>query len=315
MKKMINKSHIEGLLYQHNLEKKVSGPNSTKPGTEYITGSIDIATDNNITNIVKVYYTYVTEFTGNGKQNPSYATLLNIINETTCSVMKHGADKAAKLRIDSAIGLNEFYSDQNGKEEFVSVKRNVGGFIHLVNALDENEDMRNTFEVDMIITNVSHVEGDPDKGTKDKAIVKGAIFDFRNALLPVELSATHPDAINYFEGLEASAKEPAFTRVKGKQISETVVKTITEDSAFGTPHVREVKNSYKDFVITWAQADLYDWDDEGTILVKELTEAMANRETYLATLKKRNDEYKASKTTATKTATTNAAPAPGAFNF
>ena len=47
--------------------------------------------------------------------------------ETTCSVMKHGADKAAKLRIDSAIGLNEFYSESKWKRR--KLKRNVGGFI------------------------------------------------------------------------------------------------------------------------------------------------------------------------------------------
>ena len=44
--KMINKIHIEGYLYQHKLEKKVSGPKSRNPGVEFITGTIEIATDN-----------------------------------------------------------------------------------------------------------------------------------------------------------------------------------------------------------------------------------------------------------------------------
>ena len=45
----------------------------------------------------------------------------------------------------------------------------------------------------------------------------------------------------------------------------------------------------------------------------ELSEAIAARETYLATLKQRQDEYKASKAAGTA----NAAPAPSkqAFNF
>jgi hypothetical protein len=33
MKKMINKSHIEGRVYQHTLELKTAGPNSAHPGT------------------------------------------------------------------------------------------------------------------------------------------------------------------------------------------------------------------------------------------------------------------------------------------
>ena len=44
MKSMINKTHIEGYLYEHALEKKVSGPNSKNPGTEFISGTISIAT-------------------------------------------------------------------------------------------------------------------------------------------------------------------------------------------------------------------------------------------------------------------------------
>lgn len=42
---MINRTHIEGLLYQHDLELKVTGDNSKNPGTEFISGNIEIATD------------------------------------------------------------------------------------------------------------------------------------------------------------------------------------------------------------------------------------------------------------------------------
>lgn len=318
--KMNNTTHIEGLLYQHSLESKVSGPNSTNPGTEFITGTIEIATDNAVTNIVPVHFTYVTATTAKGTANATYATLMNIVNGTYGSVMKDGADKAIKLRIDSAIGLNEFFSDRNGKEELVSVKRNEGGFVHVVNALDDNEANRSTFDVDMIINSVTVKEGDPDAGTVDKAIIKGAIFDFRKSLLPIELSATDPRAISYFEGLEVTPNSPVFTRLKGSQISETITRTIEEESAFGAPSVREVKSTRKDFVITWAATTPYEWDSEDSILVSELKDAITTRETYLATLKKRNDEYKANRgnalggAAAPKAAATTA-PAPGGFNF
>ena len=51
MKKMKNVVHAEGYLYEHELEMKVSGPNSKKPGTEFIRGTIGVATDEELKNI------------------------------------------------------------------------------------------------------------------------------------------------------------------------------------------------------------------------------------------------------------------------
>lgn len=310
-KNMNNRSHIEGLLYQHSLELKVSGENSKNPGTEFISGTIEIATDDKLLNIVPVHFTYSTATTSTGKSNTSYAILLNIINGTYGSVMGGGKDTAVKLSIDSNINLNEFYSDRTGKEELVSVKRNEGGFVRVVNELNADEKMRNTFDVDIVITNVRHIDADDEKKIAEKAIIKGAIFDYKKALLPVEFSATNPHAMDYFESLGASPKTPVFTQIKGRQISETVVNTITEESAFGEPQVREVKSSHKDFVVTWARPEPYEWDDESTITGAEMTEAMAARETYLATMKQRQDEYKASKNANSAFA----APATGDYDF
>ena len=307
---MINKTHIEGVLYQHDLELKVTGENSKNPGTEFISGNIEIATDDAGVNIVPVHFTYVTATTSKGKANASFQTLNDIITGKLGTIMKDGADKAAKLRIDSAIGLNEFYSDRNGQEELVSVKRNEGGFIHAVNALNEDEKTRNTFEVDMIITNVTRIEANEERQTPEKVIVRGTTFNFRNDILPIELSVTNPNAMDYFESLGASSKEPVFTRVKGRQVSETVVRTITEESAFGEDSVREVKSTRKDFVITWAMKEPYVWDDESTITAAELSELVAKRETDLAAMKARSDEYKASKNGGAA-----AAPKAGGFDF
>lgn len=312
MKNMINKTHIEGYLYEHALEKKESGPNSKNPGTVFITGTVSVATDEAGINIVPVHFTYVTASTATGKANNTFTVLNNIIEGSIGTVMKDGKDKAGKLRIDSALGLNEFYTDRNGKEELVSAKRNEGGFVHLVDVLEEDEKVRNTFECDMLITGATRVEANIERQTPEKVVVKGAIFDFRKSLLPVEFSALNENAMNYFEGLGASSKEPVFTKVKGRQVSETVVKTIREESAFGDASVREVKNTRRDFVITWAAQDPYVFDDESSITVAELNEAISKREVDLAAMRTRQEEYKASKNGAPAKA---AAPAAGAFNF
>ena len=310
MKAVINKTHIEGILYEHALELKVSGPNTKNPGTEFINGTVSIATDEAMTNIVPVHFTYVTAVTASGKANATYTTLKNIVDGVIGTYMKDGKEKAGKLRIDSAIGLNEFYTDRNGQEELVSAKRNEGGFVHTCDVLVEDEKARNTFECDMLITGTFRTEADEEKNLPEKVTVKGAIFDFRKALLPVEFTATNPNAMNYFEDLGASQTNPVFTKVWGRQVSQVVVKTTTEESAFGEPVVRETKSTRRDFVITGAAKEPYVWDDESSMTAAELTEAIAAREVYLAGVKQRADEYKASKATVSV-----AAPAAGAFNF
>lgn len=306
--KMFNQTHIEGALYQHDLTLKVTGENSKNPGTEFISGTIEIATDDAGINIVPVHFTYVTATTSKGSANATFNVLKNIIDGVYKTVMIDGAEKATMLRVDSAIGLNEFYDRNN---QFVSIKRNEGGFVHVTPTIAEDERTRNTFDCDIIINNVTHVEGDEDKGTTDKAVVKGVIFNFRNDVMPVEFSAINPKAMDYFEGLGASNSNPIFTRIKGRQISESIVRRVEEESAFGEPSIKEYKSTKKDFVITWAMPEPYIWDDDSTITARELTEALAAREITLAEIKKRNDEYKASqgKTPA------NTAPAPGVFNF
>lgn len=307
---MINQTHIEGLLYQHALSLKTSGENSKNPGTPFINGTIDIATDDALTNIVTIHFTYVTQQTKSGSTNATFTTLQNIINGTMGSVMGNGVDKAVKLRVDSAIGVNEFYSTRNGTEEFVSARRNEGGFVHTEQTLAADEKLRSTFKCDMIITHATEVEADEEKGRAAQVKVKGYVFNFRKELIPVEFTALNEGAMEYFLNLEASEKSPCFTQVWGRQVSQvTVVKTVTE-SAFGEPMITETPRTNRDFVITGALPDVYPWDDESTITAAEFKEALTARELVKADIKKRQDEYNASKVQ-TATAPVNAS----GFNF
>ena len=310
--KLTNKTQVEGYVYQHSLEKKVSGPNSNNPGTEYIAGNLDVLTDDAGVNVVTVHFSYVTATTKNGKPNGTFTVLNDIIDGKIGNVMANGKDVAGKVSIDSAIGLNEFYTDRSGKEELVSAKRNEGGFVHAVSSINEDEKTRNTFECDIVITGVSIREADEEKNLPEKAVVRGAIFDYSGALLPVELSVINPIAISYFTGLDASSKNPTFTKVKGRQISEVTVRKIVEEGAFGEPSVREVSNTRKDYVITWAAREPYAWDDESTMTAQQLLKAMSDREIKLAEIKKRQDDWKAQKNQAPSAFS---APATGIYNF
>lgn len=308
MRKTLNQTHLEGYLYETALDMKVTGPNSKNPGTQYITGTISIATDgttpDTMTNVIPVHFTYVTATTAKGATNATFGTLKDIIDGKMKTVTGSGVEAAAKLRIDSVVGLNEFYSDRNGQEELVSVMRNEGGFIHTTATLNPNEAERNTFKTDIIITKVTEKEADEERGLATRAIIKGYTFNFRNELLPVELVAYHPGAISYFTGINPTEKSPLFTNVWGRQMSTTVIRKLVEESAFGEDSVREVKSSRKEFVIEHARKEAYDWDDENSITVVEFDKLKSDRETTLAALKSRSDEYKASRNSAPATTVT-----------
>jgi hypothetical protein len=294
-KKFINETHIEGLLYDHKLEKKVTGANSKAPGTEFIAGTISIATDDALENVVQIHYTYETAtFAKSGSANSRFPVLSKIIDENP-TVLNVGADKALKLRCDSAVELNEWYRDVND-EKPQSIVRNEGGFIHVVNALNEDEKQRNTFKTDMLITSVKDVEADPEKKIDAHVKVKGAIFqDYRKQLLPVEFVVRGKGGMQYFQNLDVSAKNPVFTTVWGRQLSKTVVTRTETESAFGENEVRERTNTTREFVITGCSKEPYEFDDESTITKAEISKMMADRELALADIKQRRIEYEASR--------------------
>lgn len=312
-KKMINATHIEGYVYEHKLENKTAGPNSAHPGVEFINGTLSIATDESCLNVVQVHFTYVTKETKAGKPNATYAVLQSIIDGKTGSVMEHGKENAGKVRIDSAIGLNEWYDNRTQGTPLVSIKRNEGGFVHLASDLIDKVEDRATFDADMLVTKATRIEADEERGLPEKVILKGYVFDFRNALLPVEFAVTSPAGMDYFEGLELSEKNPLFTEVRGVQVSQTVVKQVEEEGAFGDTYVKETKSSYREFLVKWVSKIPYEWDAEETMLASELVEGIAQREVALAEMKKRNDEWQATKGNAI--AETPQAPANKQYSF
>lgn len=297
-KSFINNVHLEGYLYESNLEAKVTKETSKSPNTPYISGTLSIATDDNMNNIVQVHYTYVTELTSKGQPNRTFNTLKAIVDGKLPTVMGSGKENAARVRVDSSIALNEWYDTRTEGNPLVSVKRNEGGFVHqmtLAEQLSDDEHARATFDCDTLLTKVTRVEANEEKKIPEKVILKGYIFDFRKSVMPVEFSVTNPAAMNYFEGLDISGKNPVFTRLKGEEISRTIEREIHEEGAFGQDSVRVVKNSQRDFVVTWAAKEPYAFDDEETILASEVEKAIADREVYLADMKKRQDDYYASK--------------------
>lgn len=316
MKKMINTERVEGRVYQHNLVKKtVQNQASQNFGKEFISGNIEVAVDEEGMVIIPVHFTYVVEQTNNGNKNATYTNLDRIINGGKTWITD-GKDEALKVRIDTALALNDFYTQD---DRLVSAKVNEGGFVSIISELGpENE--RNTFTEDMLITNVVRVEADPEKNIdKDYVVVKGAVFNFRNALLPVDFIVKNEEGMGYFEDLNASANEPVFTKVWGRINCGSISNEVKEETAFGEEAVRTYERKIREWIITGTAKVAYDFGDETVLTAAEVQKAMQDRELMLADTKKRSDEYKAQRAAGTapvSTPTTNTVVAnKGTFNF
>ena len=307
MKKMINTERVEGRVYQHNLVlKTVQNPASQNHGKEFISGNLEIATDEAGLNIVPVHFTYVVEVTSNGNTNQTYSNLKKIIDGGKTWIAD-GKDSATKVRVDTALALNDFYTQD---DRLVSIKVNEGGFVTILNGELGPEAERNTFSTDMVITSANRIEADPEKNIeKDYVVVKGAVFDFRNNLLPVDFVVRTNEGMAYFEDLGASQNEPVFTKVWGKITCNSIINEVKEETAFGEEAVRTFERKIKEWLITGTSKVPYEFGEEGVLTVEELKKAAQDREVRLAEIKKRRDEYTASKTTTT-TATSSATIAP-----
>lgn len=317
MRKNINTLNVTGYLYsvgengRNMLDVKTSGPNTKNPGTEFISGTINIATDEAGLNVVPVHFTYVTATYGaSGKTNPNFATLKNLIANGKTWV-DFGKDGATKVKIDGALALNEFYVKENGEDRLVSTKTNEGSFISIVSELPE-ESERTKFATDMLITRVRHVEADGEKIKEDYDVIGGAIFNFRNEILPLEFVVRNPQGIQYFESLDLG-EEPTYTKVWGKINCSTSVSTQVEESAFGEASVRTFEKKVREWVVTGCSQSGYEYGAEEVLTAEDVQKAMQDREVALATMKKRAEEYKANNA-ATATPAAPKAKA-GGFNF
>ena len=307
MRKNENSMNIEGKIYQFNLEEKVTGENSKKPGTHYINGTIDVATDESLSNIVQVHYSYVAPTYASGKQNNNFTAMQKIIN-TGKTVVTDGYADATAIRLNPSYQTNDFYPQ--GQDKPVSAPRNEGGFVTLVTPdkiRPEGDSGRNKFTFDMVISTVKEVV--PDEGD-DYVTVEGVVFNYNNsAIYPITLTARNKAAMEYFVNLDASKSNPVYTKVWGKIVN---IFTKTEkkiESAFGEAQIETVTHRSREYVITGANPAPYEFDTEATITAEEFKKALQDREVYLASEKKRTEEWRAS-----QGSTNGASPAVQAAN-
>ena len=315
MRKNLNNFHVEGYVYDSSkLQKRITKDDSKRPGVEYITGELGIAVDEAGLNVIPIHFTFVTAtYSKSGKTNNTFTALNKILEATDKTWLTSGKDGAMKVSVDGNLGLNDFINSNN---EQVSASRCEGSFLNIITSL-KDEIERNTFQADIVINKVSHVDANPERHIdKDYTTVSGGIFNFRNELLPVEFTVHNTGGMNYFEDLGVTSSEPVYTKIWGRLESKTIKIERTEESAFGEASVTVSERKSREWTITGTAKVPYDFGDESVMTAEDLKKCMQNREVHWADLKKANDEYQASKAAATPVAKTTANTVPaGGFNF
>lgn len=290
-----NNIEVQGYIFnfgndeRRQLKECISGPNAAHPGTQYIRGELNIATDDEASNVVTIWFQYVPKVwpAKNGKperENQTYTELARLIN--TAKTFESDGMAATKVRVSGNLDVNDFYTREG---ELASPKRIRGSFVHVLNGPISSNPA--TFDIECILSQTINKEVD---GGDDYLTLKGYTFDFRNAILPFDVNVRIPAAITYFENQDISNANPLVTNIKGNIVSAIVKQEEEVESAFGDPVVNVTTRSVRTWDVTWAAKEPMEWDDESTITKAELKKALQEREDMLAAEKKRQDEWKAS---------------------
>lgn len=267
-----NRVEVNGYLYSHNLEKKVS-----RKGVEYIGGNIEVATDNDLLNIVRVTFTYVTAITSTGKESSTYALLEKIIGESK-TVQNVGKDSATFVRVQGDIEKNDYVSNQTG--DMVEQTRIRGSFVNE----GSRGEMCAKFDADMLISGYDERES-ADGSTY--GVIKGYVFNFRNDFLPVQFNVpASSGGMEYFSGENISNDNPLLTHIWGN-ITTTVI-AVESESAFG---VRASSRQLRSWDIAGASGTPYEFGDESIMTYDDIKAGLQARADHLAEVRAQYEEY------------------------
>ena len=275
----INNVHVEGYVFNHTLQQRVA----QRTGITYISGEINVATDNKAMNVVPVRFIYVTEKYSQSKQdNPNYAVLTQIMNDNR--TFEAVGTSAMKVRIDGSIYVDDFFTAAG---QLASPKRIQASFIHFMNDGQEIAAQPTKFETEMLIENVEYKENN----NGDYLDVKGYVFNFRGDILPVSFSARSAQAIKYFQAQDY----PMLTKVWGKIDSTTIERKVEVESAFGDPAVNVTTQTLRFWEITGASPAPMEYPSDGILTDDEVVAKLAERNDRLNDLMHRWEENKAAK--------------------
>ena len=287
MDTMQNTVTLYGYLYDTDLSlKQVKNTNSPNFGKDFIQGTIYVAVDDEFLNVIPVYYSYVTPTTKTGRANSTFTTLSKFLEYKDVE-----PENFIKVKVDTAIALNDFYVKENNEYVAVSTPRCEGGFITIISTLPESN--RNLFTVDAFFSKYTVHEEDAEKGTPRYGELRGCIFNFKNDILPMSFTINSPAGIDFFEDADISSGNPLLTSIWGQVNNKTIKIKRIEESAFGESKVTYSEFTSKEWLITGTKKIPYDFGDEKVLTMEDMQKKMQDREVHLAEIKSRREEYDA----------------------
>lgn len=286
--KWVNEVLIEGYVFSvggsGKLYEGTTGPESKRPNTDYISGTLNIATDEEGINVIPVRFNFVTEKWASGKDNDTWKVLKEVIN-TGKTWEQVGKDDAIKVRLQCNVGVNDFMGRDG---EMVEAKSIDCSFAHFAN--NGFNTKTNDFKIDMVIAET--VEQEVEDGD-NYLNLRGYAFNFRNDIIPVTLAVKDKGGIKYFEDADISNANPMVTQIWGKIVSTTQNIEHEVESAWGAPQVEYTTRTLRAWEVVGCSPEPMEWDDESTITVAEFKECLANREVQKAEAKARQEERQA----------------------
>lgn len=286
MKQMINEIQLQGYVYSIGgrdgaLYHGRTSAESKIPNTDYVSGTVNIVTDEDGANIVPIRFNFVTEkYSKSGKENPSWGVLRDIENNNA-TWQAQGKEGAYKIRVTCAAASNPFVGQEGRMVDRPTIDVTfahpaAGGF---------NDNQRNAFKFDMIVVNYSEHEVEDGE---NYGVINGYVFNsFRKEATPVVLTIHDPSGMQYFESLDASTGNPVFQSVWGKIVSTTIRHEKEVESAFGAPQIEYTTSTQREWVVEGCAANVGEFGDAGIISEDELVECLNNHENTIALAKER----------------------------
>ena len=208
----------------------------------------------------------------NGKANRQYEIMAEMIAGNYKTVVANG-DSATWVNITGSFDTSYFMPrGEKDIDNMACSQRMRGAFIN--NYTSSKKEYKNSWNVDMLITNVRSVDADEEKGLAAYVEVKGYwIDDYNERVADLKLQARDEAAMAYISGLEASKDVPYYVNVRGGL--RKVERVSIRKNAFG----EDEKETYSStqYVITAMDPDPYDFYDDsimGEAAYKELVDSL-----------------------------------------
>lgn len=326
MRTNFNEVHIEGYLYGTGTNdrnklamKEVTSTTSPRYGQKYIGGTIQIAVDEAMTNVISVEFPFVTPvFSKSKNPSPTYEALARIIAAGEDALAsKSGIEGCLKVSIDrSSLALNDYYDPRN--DTMVSIPITSGGFVNIINDLNPDVSKRHEFHADVLFTRVTPVEADEEKNILqpyDK--LRGCVFTSFGTpkIMPYNFAVRSEGGMAYFENHDFTTDGPLYVEVWGEINNTVTYTTTTTETAFGGDVVTQVPHYSREWCVTRAKGVPYDFGEENVMTEADFMAMQQAREVELAEKKEQRLARDNAKNAPAAAAPSGFTAKPGAFNF